>query len=59
MKIAVQVNGKLRGEIEVAQDAEREVIEQEARMHPNVAEYIKNDPKKVIYVPNKLLNFVV
>jgi leucyl-tRNA synthetase len=59
MKIAVQVNGKLRGEIEVAHDAERDVIEQEARLHPNVAEYIKNDPKKVIYVPNKLLNFVV
>lgn len=59
MKIAVQVNGKLRGEIEVAQDADRAVIEQEARLHPNVAEHIKNDPKKVIYVQNKLLNFVV
>lgn len=59
MKIAVQVNGKLRGEIEVEHSASKEAIEQEARMHQNVATYIKSDPKKVIYVPKKLINFVV
>lgn len=59
MVIAVQVNGKLRGEIEVEHDAPQAVIEKEAHLHQNVAAYIKNDPKKVIYVPKKLINFVV
>ena len=59
MVIAVQVNGKLRGEIEVEHDAPQAVIEKEAYLHQNVAAYIKNDPKKVIYVPKKLINFVV
>jgi leucyl-tRNA synthetase len=59
LKIAVQVNGKLRGEIEVPHDATQEVIEAEARAQQNVASYITGDVRKVIYVPNKLLNFVV
>ena len=59
MTIVIQVNGKVRGEIEVEHDAPQEVIEKEARLHQNVATYLKNDPKKVIYVPKKLINFVV
>ncbi len=59
LKIAVQVNGKLRGEIEVPHDASKEVIEAEAKTHENVASYLKGDIKKVIYIPGKILNFVV
>ena len=59
MVIVVQVNGKVRGEIEVEHDALQEVIEKEARIHQNVATYLKNDPRKVIYVPKKLINFVI
>lgn len=59
MNIAIQVNGKLRGEIEVSHDASQELIEAEAKVHPNVASYIKSDIKKVIYVPSKIINFVV
>lgn len=59
IKIAVQVNGKLRGEIEVPHDATKEMIEAEAKTHENVASYLSGDIKKVIYVPNKILNFVV
>lgn len=59
MTIAVQVNGKLRGEIEVEHGADQTVVETEAKKNENVANYLKNDPKKVIYVPNKLINFVV
>lgn len=57
--IAVQVNGKLRGEIEVEHDATKEVIEAEAKAHENVAQYLGDGIKKTIYVPNKLVNFVV
>ncbi|MBP9813227.1 leucine--tRNA ligase [Candidatus Saccharibacteria bacterium] len=59
MHIAIQVNGKLRGEIEVSHDASQELIEAEAKVHPNVASYLKSDIKKVIYVPSKIINFVV
>lgn len=59
IKIAVQVNGKLRGEVEVPHDATQETIEAEAKTHENVASYLSGDIKKVIYVPGKILNFVV
>ncbi len=59
MKIAVQVNGKLRGEVEVPHDATQETIEAEAKTHENVASYLSGDIRKVIYVPGKILNFVV
>jgi len=59
VKIAVQVNGKLRGEIEVPHDATQEQIEAEAKTHENVASYLSGDIRKVIYVPGKILNFVV
>lgn len=59
IKIAVQVNGKLRGEIEVPHDATQETIEAEAKTHENVASYLSGDIKKVIYIPGKILNFVV
>ena len=59
IKIAVQVNGKLRGEIEVPADSEQSTIEAEAKLNKNVADYVKTDIRKVIYVKDKLLNFVV
>jgi leucyl-tRNA synthetase len=56
--IPIQVNGRLRAKIEVPIDAVREDIERLARME--AAEWIQGkDPKKVIYVEKKLLNFVI
>jgi leucyl-tRNA synthetase len=58
--IAVQVNGKLRGEIQVATDATKEVIESAALDLENVKKYIAGgQPKKVIYVPGRLVSIVV
>lgn len=59
MTIAVQVNGKLRGEVTVASDASKEAIEEAAKLHENVAQYVGDGIKKTIYVPSKLVNFVV
>jgi leucyl-tRNA synthetase len=56
--IPVQINGKLRSKIEVGHDAPRELVERLAREH--VAEWLQGkEPKKVIYVEKKLMNFVV
>ena len=58
LTIPVQINGKLRGKIEVAADTARDVVERTAR--ETVAEWLQgSEPKKVIYVEKKLVNFVV
>lgn len=60
LKIAVQVNGKLKSEIEVANDADKETVLNTAREDKKVATAIDgNDIKKEIYVPGKIVNFVV
>jgi leucyl-tRNA synthetase len=58
MIIPIQVNGKLRGKIEVDVTASREQIEAAAR--EQVQEWVLGKQlRKVIYIENKLINFVV
>ncbi|HBA67396.1 MAG TPA: leucine--tRNA ligase, partial [Methylococcaceae bacterium] len=60
LEIVVQVNGKLRGKISVAAGASKEQIEAIALDDENVKRFIEDKPvKKVIVVPNKLVNIVV
>ncbi len=57
--LAVQVNGKLRGTIEVAVDAPREGIEAQALAEPQVARFLEGHAiRKVIVVPGKIVNIV-
>jgi leucyl-tRNA synthetase len=58
--VAVQVNGKRRGEITVPVDAERGMVEREALSLDAVARMLDgNAPKKVIIVPNRIVNVVI
>ncbi len=60
MIIVVQVNGKLRGEVEVAHDATQEQIVAAAKANEKVATFLKDTVvKKEIYVATKLINFVI
>ncbi len=60
VRIAVQVNGKVRGTIEVQADAEREDVLAAARRLKNVARYLEaKSLRKNIYVPGRIVNFVV
>lgn len=60
IKIAIQVNGKLRGEIEVAKEADQKEIEQIALALANVDRFVSGkEIVKKIYVPGKILNIVV
>jgi leucine--tRNA ligase len=60
MTIIVQVNGKLRSKLELPVDADKEAIEQRALDDEKVRAYLDaRTPKKVIYVPGKLVNIVV
>ncbi|MBT6583780.1 MAG: leucine--tRNA ligase [Gammaproteobacteria bacterium] len=60
VELAVQVNGKLRGKVELSPDAEQDEAVSVARLQENVEKYlIDKTVRKTIYVPNKILNFVV
>ncbi len=60
IEIAIQVNGKVRGTIRIPVDADPTAVESLARDHENVRRYLEGKTvRKVIYVPRRLLNFVV
>lgn len=59
IKLMVQINGKLRGEIHVAADASKDVIEAAALAEEQVQKHLAGAaPKKVIIVPGRLVNIV-
>ncbi len=58
--VAIQVNGKLRGKIDVTAGANEDAVQAAALAVPNVAATIgERATRKVIFVPDKLVNFVV
>ena len=60
VELVIQVNGKLRGKMEVSPDTANEDIESGARALENVEKFIEGKTlRKVIHVPGKLVNFVV
>ncbi|KPN20836.1 leucine--tRNA ligase [Xanthomonas sp. Mitacek01] len=59
LTLAVQVNGKLRGTIEVGVDLPKDQIEAMALAEPNVAKFLADlTVRKVIVVPGKIVNIV-
>ena len=60
MVIAVQVNGKVRGQIEVSSEAHEKEIIAAAKVEPNVLKFLEGkEPKKSIYIKGRLVSFVV
>ena len=57
--MVVQVNGKVRGKMEVAVGTDNDTLIREAKALEGVAKFITGEIKKEIVVPNKLINFVV
>ena len=58
--IGVQVNGKLRGTIDVSRTASKEEVEEVAKNNENVKKFTDGlEIVKVIVVPNKIVNIVV
>jgi leucyl-tRNA synthetase len=58
--LVVQVNGKVRGRVSVAADADREAVQASVMAEDNVLRHIGDKPvKKFILVPGKLVNIVV
>jgi leucyl-tRNA synthetase len=57
--LAVQVNGKTRGTIQVAKAIAQDAAVAAAMADPSIAKFVTGDPKKVIFVSGRLLNIVV
>ena len=59
LQLVIQVNGKLRGQIDMPASASREEIEAAARVNENVLRFTEGlTIRKVIVVPGKLVNIV-
>ncbi len=60
VKYVIQVNGKLRGEMMISKSASKAEIEAAALQVPESIRFMEGKPpKRVIVVPNKLVNIVV
>jgi leucyl-tRNA synthetase len=59
-QLIIQVNGKVRGKENVSVDTEQADLEVLAKENENVKKILANQPiKKVIYIKEKLINFVI
>jgi leucyl-tRNA synthetase len=59
-QLIIQINGKVRGKETVSVDMEQAELEELAKENENVKKILANQPiKKVIYVKEKLINFVI
>jgi leucyl-tRNA synthetase len=60
IQMAVQVAGKTRGTIEIEPGCDQATAEKLAKANPQIAHHLEGKPvRKVIFVQNKILNFVV
>lgn len=58
--IAVQVNGKVRAELQLAKDADEETAKTAALANEHVRSFVGDaEPKRIIYVPGRIINIVL
>lgn len=59
-QLVIQINGKVRDKIEVKKDISEKEVKELALSQDRVKKWLNNkEPKKIIYVPGKLINLVV
>jgi leucyl-tRNA synthetase len=56
--LVVQVNGKTRGKVNVARDVAQDDAVAAAMSEPSISKFVTGEPKKIIFVPGRLLNIV-
>lgn len=57
--IAVQINGKIKGSLTVSFGSTQEDVWQKVQENESIAKHIASEPKKIIFVPNKLISIVL
>ena len=58
IELVVQVNGKVRTKLQVARDITQDAAVASALADPTVARFVNGQPRKVVFVPGRLLNLV-
>jgi len=58
IELVVQVSGKTRGRIRVARDVTQESAFAAAMQDAGVAKFVTSEPKKIVFVPGRLLSIV-
>ncbi len=59
-RVAVQVNGRVRGTVSVPVGADRDAVVAVAMNEPNVARHMEGmDVRRIVHIQDRLLNFVV
>ena len=56
--LAVQVNGKTRGTIQITDGASQDDALAAAMAEPNISKFVTGAPTKIVFVPGRLLNLV-
>jgi leucyl-tRNA synthetase len=59
IQLAVQVNGKLRGTLSAPRDIDQTAAVAAAMADPQIAKFVTGAPRKIVFVPGRLLNLVV
>ena len=57
--LIIQVNGKMRGRTSLPIGTSEKEAKESALKIPSVKQFVSGEPKRVVFVPNKLINFVV
>ena len=57
--LPIQINGKRRAEIKISKSSTSKEVENLALQHQNVVKFLNTVPKKIIYIPNKVINIVI
>ena len=57
--LPIQINGKRRAEIKVSKSLSSKEVENLALNHQNIIKFLTETPKKIIYIPNKIINIVI
>ena len=58
--LGVQVNGKVRGDVTINKDASEQDAREAAQGNENVMKHLAGkDVKKFVYVPGRIINFVI
>jgi leucyl-tRNA synthetase len=59
-QLVIQVNGKVRGRIEIDKNLSQEEVESVAKEVENIKANLENQTiRKVIYIKEKIINFVI
>ena len=59
IKIPIQVNGKVRAVVKVPINLSDKDLKEIALKEENVLKFLNNNPKKVIIIKNRVVNFVI